>query len=389
MRETTQVAIVGAGPAGLFLAHLLRRAGIASVIVENRSREYAESRIRAGILEQGSVNELTAAGVGDRLAREGMRHDGIYLQHGPRRQHVDFPAGCGRSVWVYGQTELVKDLIACAVAEGQPIEWSVTEDAVHDLHTESPSVTFTDAGGSRRVLTAGVIAGTDGFHGICRPAIPEQYRSVLQWEYPYAWLGILADAEPATDDLIYARHENGFALYSMRSETVSRLYLQVPAGECAKNWSDDRIWAELQTRFGYPGWSVTEGKITDKSVLGMRSFVSTPMRYGSLALAGDSAHIVPPTGAKGLNLALSDVVLLARALTAKFHDGDERLFDSYADHAMARVWRATQFAYFMTMMMHVGEDPFMERMQQNQLDYVMDSPPAQAALAENYTGLPY
>lgn len=388
-RSRTQVAIVGAGPAGLLLAHLLRRAGIESVVLENRSRAYAEARIRAGILEQGSVDVLRAAGLGQRLDREGMRHGGIYLQHGDRRQHLDFEAGCGRSVWVYGQTEVVKDLIDAADADGQTIEWEVSDDALHDVDTSTPSVTYRDSSGVRHCLEAAVIAGTDGFHGISRPAIPDARRSVLEKEYPYAWLGILAQAPPATDDLIYSRSERGFALYSMRSREVSRLYLQVPAGEKIEEWSDDRIWEELASRFAHDGWSLNTGPVIDKSVLPMRSFVSTPMRHGNLLLAGDSAHIVPPTGAKGLNLAISDVVLLARALRAKFTEHDERLLDAYPDDAQARLWRATHFSYWMTTMMHVSDDEFTNAMQASQLRYVMGSDIAQASLAENYTGMPY
>ncbi|GAB3564143.1 4-hydroxybenzoate 3-monooxygenase [Spelaeicoccus albus] len=388
-RSRTQVAIVGAGPAGLLLAHLLRRSGIESVVLENRSRSYAEARIRAGILEQGSVDVLRAAGLGDRLNREGMRHGGIYLQHGERRTHLDFEAGCGRSVWVYGQTEVVKDLIAAADADGQRIDWEISGDALHDVDTDAPYVTYRDSDGASCRVDAAVIAGTDGFHGISRPAIPEARRSVLEKEYPYAWLGILAETAPATDDLIYSRNKRGFALYSMRSREVSRLYLQVPAGEKVDAWSDDRIWDELARRFAYDGWSLNTGPVIDKSVLPMRSFVSAPMRHGNLVLAGDSAHIVPPTGAKGLNLAISDVVLLARALHAKFTANDDRLIDSYPSDAAARLWRATHFSYWMTTMMHVSDDAFTNELQASQLRYVMGSEIAQASLAENYTGMPY
>lgn len=388
-RTRTQVAIIGAGPAGLLLAHLLRRSGIDSVVLDNRSRAYAEARVRAGILEQGSVDLLTASGLGERLHRDGIRHDGIYLQHGPRREHVDFMAACGRSVWVYGQTEIVKDLAEAADADGQPIEWEISDDELHDIDTDAPFVTYRDSSGNSRRIDADVIAGTDGFHGISRPAIPESKRSVLEKEYPYAWLGILAEAEPATDDLIYSRHERGFALYSMRSRSVSRLYLQVPAGEAIDAWPDYRIWDELATRFAYDGWSLNEGPVIDKSVLPMRSFVSTPMRYGNLVLAGDSAHIVPPTGAKGLNLAISDVALLARALTAKFTGSGDSLFDAYPADAQARLWRATHFSYWMTTMMHVSEDRFTNKLQASQLRYVMGSESARASLAENYTGMPY
>jgi p-hydroxybenzoate 3-monooxygenase len=384
----TQVAIIGAGPAGLLLGHLLHRAGVEAVIVENRSRAYAEARIRAGILEQGTVDLLTASGVGDRLHREGLRHDGIYLQWPGHREHLDFPALCGRSVWVYGQTEVVKDLIAARLDAGLPLEFDVSDTAVHDIDSDRPRVTYVDAAGRPQVLECDVVAGTDGFHGISRPAVPSSVQQVWERTYPYAWLGILAQVAPSTDELIYAWHPDGFALHSMRSPSVSRLYLQVDPDEDIADWSDDRIWTGLQTRFALDGWELTTGPVLEKSILPMRSFVSTPMRHGRLFLAGDAAHIVPPTGAKGLNLALADVQLLATALTAWLQDGRTEWADAYSDNALRRVWRSTHFSWFMTSMLHASGDDFDARLQLSQLQYVASSRAAAASLAENYTGLP-
>ncbi|HUZ22259.1 MAG TPA: 4-hydroxybenzoate 3-monooxygenase, partial [Streptosporangiaceae bacterium] len=306
--ERTQVGIVGSGPAGLLLAHLLALRGIDSVLVELRSRAYCEARQRAGVLEQGSVDLLRAAGVASRLDREGLEHGGIYLQFGGERHHLDFrDLTGGRTVTVYAQTEVVKDLIAARLAAGGDIEFEVTDTEVADLETDRPVLRYTSADGVRHEVTCDAIAGCDGFHGICRPAIPAALRTVREREYPYAWLGILARVAPSTDELIYAHHPRGFALHSLRSPQVSRLYLQVPPGTDVADWPDDRIWAQLQLRLGLPGWDLKEGPVLEKGVTPMRSFVSEPMRHGRLFLAGDSAHIVPPTGAKGLNLALADV----------------------------------------------------------------------------------
>jgi p-hydroxybenzoate 3-monooxygenase len=311
----TQVGIIGAGPAGLLLSRLLTLQGIDNVVLENRSRDYVEARIRAGILEQHTVDTLTAAGVGDRLEREGLEHRGIYLQYPGTRHKLDFPELCGRTVWVYGQTEVTKDLIKAQLDGGPPLQFEVSDVTLEDVDTDSPKIRFTDADGNAAVLECDVIAGTDGFHGVSRPVV-QQGTGGKVWErtYPYAWLGILADAAPATDELIYSWHPDGFALYSMRSPKVSRLYLQVDPSEKIEDWSDDRIWDNLATRFALDGWEITTGTVTDKSILPMRSFVSAPMRHGRLFLAGDAAHIVPPTGAKGLNLAVADVTLLAGAL---------------------------------------------------------------------------
>ncbi|NEM04620.1 4-hydroxybenzoate 3-monooxygenase [Geodermatophilus normandii] len=386
----TQVGIIGAGPAGLLLSRLLALQGIDSVVVENRSREYVEARIRAGILEQGTVDVLTEAGMGERLHREGLEHRGVYLQYPGVRHQLDFPELCGRRVWVYGQTEVVKDLVAAQLAGGPPLHFDVSDVAIEDVDTDSPRIRFTDAGGTPQVLECDVVAGTDGFHGPSRAVVAEGTRQQL-WErtYPYAWLGILAEAAPATDELIYAWHPDGFALHSMRSPSVSRLYLQVDPAEKIENWSDDRIWEGLATRFAHEGWEISTGPVIEKSVLPMRSFVSAPMRRGRLFLAGDAAHIVPPTGAKGLNLAVADVVLLSRALVRLLQEKETDLVDAYSDTALQRVWRATHFSWWMTSMLHTTGDPFDAELQLSQLRRVCTSEAAARELAENYTGLPF
>ncbi|MBB3085740.1 4-hydroxybenzoate 3-monooxygenase [Geodermatophilus sabuli] len=384
----TQVGIIGAGPAGLLLSRLLHLQGIDSVVLENRSRDYVEARIRAGILEQHTVDTLTAAGLGDRLQREGLEHRGIYLQYPGTRHKLDFPELCGRTVWVYGQTEVTKDLIAAQLDGGPPLLFEVSDVRPEDVDGDSPRIRFTDADGVEQVLECDVIAGTDGFHGPSRAVVQGAAGRVWERTYPYAWLGILADAAPATDELIYAWHPEGFALYSMRSPSVSRLYLQVDPAEKIEDWSDDRIWENLATRFALEGWELTTGTITEKSVLPMRSFVSTPMRRGRLFLAGDAAHIVPPTGAKGLNLAVADVTLLAQALVRLLHEKQTDLVDTYSDRALARVWRCTHFSWFMTSMLHRSGDDFDAELQLSQLRRIAASEPAARELAENYTGLP-
>jgi p-hydroxybenzoate 3-monooxygenase len=380
----TQVAIIGAGPAGLLLSHLLTRGGIESVVLETRSQEYVASRIRAGILEQSSVDLLTSVGLGDRLRAEGHEHRGIYLNWPGERHHLDFVDLTGRTVWVYGQTEVQKDLVAAGTAD---VRYSISETTLHDVESSAPYVTFVDADGVTQRLDADVIAGCDGSFGPSRNAVPAE---TFERVYPYSWLGILADVAPSTDELIYAWHPNGFALHSMRSPTVSRLYLQVPNGADPASWSDDRIWEELALRLGHgqDGWKLTPGPITDKSVLPMRSYVQTPMRHGNLFLAGDAAHIVPPTGAKGLNLAIADVTLLSAALVALLSAKDSRLADSYSDDALRRVWRCTHFSWWMTTMLHTSGDPFDAQLQLSQLRWVTSSQAGATGLAENYAGLP-
>ncbi|HEY6749102.1 MAG TPA: 4-hydroxybenzoate 3-monooxygenase [Mycobacteriales bacterium] len=379
----TEVAIVGAGPAGLLLSHLLAQDGVESVVVETRSREYVESRIRAGILESSTVDLLDAAGLGTRLHAEGDQHHGIHLQWPGERHHLDFLDLVGRSVWVYGQTEVQKDLGRARDAGGQHIVYEVGDTAVHDV-TGRPHVTFTVDGRPER-LDADVVVGCDGSFGPSRTAIPAAETRTWSRTYPYSWLGILADVAPSTDELIYAWHPHGFALHSMRSATVSRLYLQVPNGTDVADWSDDRIWAELGVRIGPER---VPGPITEKSVLPMRSFVQAPMSYGKLFLAGDAAHIVPPTGAKGLNLAVADVALLAPALTALLRDKDSRLADAYSETALRRVWRCTHFSWWMTTMLHASGDDFDAELQLSQLRWVVSSTAGATGLAENYAGLP-
>jgi p-hydroxybenzoate 3-monooxygenase len=384
----TQVGIVGAGPAGLLLSHLLALRGIESVVVEIRSRAHCEARQRAGVLESGSVQVLREAGLAARLDATGLEHGGIYLQFAGQRRHIDFRDLTGRTVTVYAQTEVVKDLIAARLAAGAAIEFEISDTQVDALTSDRPVLRYTSADGDRREVECDAIAGCDGFHGICRDAIPASMQTVWESGYPYAWLGILADVPPSTDELIYCHHPAGFALHSLRSPQLSRLYLQVPPDEDIARWPDDRIWAELQRRFALPGWQLTEGEVLEKGITPMRSFVSSPMRYGRLFLAGDSAHIVPPTGAKGLNLALADVTVLAEALTSLLADGSGKLADGYSDACLERVWRATHFSWWMTTMLHAtpGASPIAEQLQLSQLRYVTSSRAAATSLAENYVG---
>ncbi|MES1246967.1 MAG: 4-hydroxybenzoate 3-monooxygenase [Actinomycetota bacterium] len=367
----TQVAIVGAGPAGLTLGRLLERQGIDTVILEARSRDYCEARIRAGVLEHPTADLLRGAGVGERLDREGIVHGGIYLQFDGERHHVPMSELVGTGIVVYGQTEVVKDLIAARIESGLPLHF---EAPVESVDAEAGIVRW--AGGE---LEADVVAGCDGFHGVCRSAVPTR---AFEREYPFGWLGILASVAPSTDELVYAHHERGFALLSLRSPELSRYYLQVEHDEDVGAWSDERIWDELRTRTALEGWTLDDGPILERGVTGMRSFVAEPMQHGRLYLAGDAAHIVPPTGAKGLNLAINDVRILAESIV---EGGLER----YSERCLRRVWRAEHFSWWMTSMLHTlpGGDPFDVQLQRSQLRYVTSSEAAARGLAENYTGV--
>ena len=385
----TQVGIVGAGPAGLTLAHLLQREGIESVVLENRSREYVEQRVRAGVLEQAVADLLVESGAGERLRREGIVHHGIELQFDRERHRIPLSdLTDGSSIVIYGQTEIVKDLIRLRLDAGLPLLFEVSDVSVHDLESERPSIRLSHEG-AEHVLECDAVAGCDGYHGVCRPSIPAGVLSEFSREYPFGWLGILAAVPPSSDELVYSHHERGFALLSLRNPELSRLYVQCRPDEDLAEWPDARIWEELQLRLGLDGWVLAEGPILEKGVTGMRSYVAEPMRFGRLFLAGDAAHIVPPTGAKGLNLALHDVRLLAEALVSWYRTGSSELLDSYSDACLRRVWRAEHFSWWMTSMLHRVDstDDFDLRLQLSQLRYVTTSPAAASSLAENYVGI--
>jgi p-hydroxybenzoate 3-monooxygenase len=386
----TQVAIVGAGPAGLLLAHLLALRGIESVVLEARDRAYVEARVRAGVLEQGTVDLLSEAGVADRLHEEGLVHHGLELRFDGQGHRIDLSELTGgRAITVYGQQEVVKDLIAARLDAGGELLFEVDDVTLHDLEGETPMVRFRHEG-SEHELRCAVVAGCDGFHGVCREAIPAGTLSVFEREYPFAWLGILAEVAPSSEELIYCYHERGFALHSMRSPRLTRLYLQCAPDEDVAEWPDERIWEELRTRLATDApWTLGEGPIVEKGITPMRSFVVEPLRYGRLFLAGDAAHIVPPTGAKGLNLAVADVRVLSEALGCWFTDGDSAGLQAYSDTCLRRVWRVQHFSWWMTSMLHrfPGDDPFDERLQRSQLRYVCSSRAAATTLAENYVGL--
>lgn len=384
----TQIAIIGAGPAGLLLSHLLHLQGIESIVLESRSRAEIEATIRAGVLEQGSMDLLTEAGVGARMRAEGALHHGIELSFGGRRHRIDLTELTGKAITVYAQHEVIKDLVAARIAADGQLLFEVSDVSLHDIASTTPSVRFTQDGAAQRI-EADFVVGCDGFHGISRAAIPAGERQDYQRTYPFGWFGILVESVPSSEELIYAHHERGFALVSTRSQTVQRLYFQCDPADKVDNWSDDRIWNELHSRLeNDDGWRLKEGKIFQKNIIGMRSFVSAPMQSGRLFLAGDAAHIVPPTGAKGMNLAIGDVKLLSRALTDFYREGSEDRLTSYTPDALKRVWRAEYFSWWMTSMLHTFADatPFQRQIQLAELDNVVSSRALATALAENYVG---
>jgi p-hydroxybenzoate 3-monooxygenase len=386
----TQVGIVGAGPAGLMLAHLLRREGIDSIVLERRSREYIEGRVRAGVIEQWVADLLVEIGLGARLAREGLVHRGINISFGGSLHHLDFTDLIGKHITVYGQQEVVKDLVAARLDGGGEILFEVEDVSIHDFAGTKPRIRFRKKAGEAVEIDCDFITGCDGSHGVCRPSVPPGVLTSFEREYPFGWLGILSESPPPCEELIYAYHERGFGLYSMRSPTLSRLYLQCTAHENLDEWSDARVWQELHARLGGSS-SLAEGKVLLKSLTPMRSVVTEPMQYGRLFLAGDSAHIVPPTGAKGMNLAIADVKVLARAIAGFYRSGRTAALDAYSQTCLRRVWKAQRFSWWMTTLLHQPADAnaFDRRRQLAELDYLTGSQNAQRALAENYTGLPF
>jgi p-hydroxybenzoate 3-monooxygenase len=391
----TQVGIVGAGPAGLVLSHLLHLHGIESVVLENRSRQYVQERVRAGVLEQGTVDLLKEMGVGARLEREGLVHYGVNLRFSKRTHRIDFAdLTGGKAVTIYAQHEVVKDLTDARLAASGQIFFEVEQTSIHDFDGSKPSakpvIRFRKDGGPQELI-CDFIAGCDGFHGVCRPSVPAGVLTTFDRVYPFGWLGILAEAAPSSEELIYAYHDRGFGLLSMRSPQIGRLYIQCKPDEDIANWPDEKIWRELHIRLeNEEGWKLTEGPIVQKGVTGMRSFVIEPMQCGKLFLAGDAAHIVPPTGAKGLNLAVADVRMLARALEVYYSHSRRDLLESYSQNCLRRVWKVQRFSWWMTSMLHRFEDEnaFDHRRQLAELDYVTSSRAASQSLAENYVGLP-
>jgi p-hydroxybenzoate 3-monooxygenase len=386
----TQVGIVGAGPAGLMLSHLLHLARIDSVIVENRSREYVEGRIRAGVIEHWAADLLDATGVGGRMRREGLVHGGIHFSFGDELHHFDFRKLVGKDITVYGQHELVKDLIAQRLADGGRILFEADHVGVHDFDTRSPSIRFRHDG-KEQDLACDFVGGCDGFHGVCRSSIPGNALTAYEREYPFGWLGIIAEANPVSEELIYCYHARGFALFSMRSPAIVRYYLQCAPDEDLGRWPDDKIWQELRLRLApAKAAALKEGLILQKGVTAMRSFVAEPMQFGRLFLAGDAAHIVPPTGAKGMNLAIADVVRLSGAIAEFYRSGRTELLDGYSTACLRRVWKAQRFSWWMTQMLHRynSENDFDMQRQLAELAYVTSSQAAATSLAENYVGLP-
>jgi p-hydroxybenzoate 3-monooxygenase len=387
----TQVGIIGAGPAGLVLAHLLHRRGIESVVLERQTREYVERRIRAGVLEHGTVELLRTLGLAGRLDRESMVHHGLELLFDRVGHRIDLSGLAGRQITIYGQHELVKDLIAARLATGGPLLFAAPAMVVSGLDTATPAVHFR-RGGREHELRCDVVVGADGFHGVSRTALPAGAVTTIAHDYPYAWLGVLAQAPPSSPELIYAHHDRGFALHSMRTPAITRLYLQVPPDEDPDAWPDERIWSELRTRLDRDdqSWQLADGPILEKGVTALRSVVTEPMRYRRLFLAGDAAHIVPATGAKGLNLAVADVTVLAAALGQWYGTGSEDLLDAYSDTCLRRVWRVQHFSWWMTSMLHRSpdRDPFTGRLQLSQLRYLTNSTAQATSFAENYVGLP-
>lgn len=384
MIERTQVGIVGAGPAGLMLSHLLHRRGVESVVLERRSRDYVERRVRAGVLEHGAARLLRDAGVGERMERDAMVHGGIFINYEGGRFHVDFQRLTGRGILVYGQQLVVRDLIDARLAAGGEIRFEAEARAIEGIDGDRPLIRYRQ-GGPERTLRCDFVAGCDGSHGIGRSSMPAGTR-VYERAYPHAWLGILARTPPASDELIYAYHDRGFALHSMRTPEISRLYLQIQADEDERTWSEERIWEELRIRLGEPG--LHSGEILERGATPMRSLVVEPMQAGRLFLSGDAAHVVPPTGAKGMNLALGDVAILARALAEWFEDGRREPLDAYTARCGRRVWRTEHFSSFMTELLHrrPGEDAFAHRLRLSHLAYLERSTAARTSLAENYTG---
>lgn len=393
MKSTrTQVGIIGAGPAGLLLSQLLHREGIESIVLERHSREDIEAIIKAGVLEQGTVDLMNEIGAGERMMKEGFHHEGIILRFDGRDERIDFPSLTGgKSVVIYAQHDVIKDLVKLRLSTGGDIRFGSQDVSVHDLETSEPKIRYRDEQDQVQEITCDFIAGCDGTQGICRPSVPAGKLKTYERLYPFGWFGILCKAPPSSDELIYAMHERGFVLVSTRSPDVQRMYFQCSPTEKVGEWSDDRIWSEFHTRLATKdGWAPMEGPIFSKTVIGMRSLVTEPMRYGSLFLAGDSAHVVPPTGAKGLNLAATDAQILARAFVGHYKQNRSDLLDTYSETALRRVWKATRFSWWMTSMLHTfpGSDEFQHRLQVAELDYVTKSHAAATALAENYVGLP-